>query len=448
MTEPLPRLLIVEDDVGVQSQLKWSFSDDWLVDVASDRTKALEIAARTPPTIVILDLGLPPEPNGAGEGLATLEGLISLDPLTKVIVSSGNEDHRHALSAIRLGAYDFYPKPVDIEHLRLITARAAHLRRLEEENRQLARAGHAGPLANVIGESAAIQAVCQMVRRVASTTVNVLLLGESGTGKEVFAHSLHQLSGRAGQPFVAINCAAIPEQLLESELFGHEKGAFTGALRQTTGKIQQANGGTLFLDEIGDMPPPLQAKLLRFLQSRVIERVGGRQSLEVDVRIVSATNRDLGALIEKGEFREDLYYRLDEVKIALPPLRDRIEDAPLLAQYFLDSFAASMGRKVTGFSSDAQIALSAHPWPGNVRELENRVKRAVVLAEGRLVTAQDLDLVGGTIRTLRQIRRQADYQAVTTALSLAGNNLSTTAKLLGISRPTLYDLIETHNIHV
>jgi len=444
-----PALLIVEDDQGLAAQLKWAMADSHAVTVVGNRPAAVDAARRQPPKAVILDLGLPPDPNGASEGLACLEELLALDRATKVIVSSGNEERGNALQAVRLGAYDFYPKPVDVEVLRLIVGRAVHLRALEDENRALSAAGPpAGPLAGVIAESPAMIEICRVIERVGPTSVGVLLIGESGTGKEVLARALHDCSDRASGPFVAINCAAIPETLLESELFGHEKGAFTGAVKQTVGKVEQADGGTLFLDEIGDMPLQLQAKMLRFLQERVIERVGGSKTIHVDVRVVSATNRDLSEMIAAGTFREDLFYRLDEVGLRIPPLRERHGDAVLLARHFLNRFARALDRPIKGYSADALAAISSYEWPGNVRELENRVKRALVLAQGGAVTAADLKLEAGRFPTLRESREQSDLQAVTQALALADNNVSAAAKLLGVSRPTLYDLMKNLNLKV
>ncbi|MCA1941420.1 MAG: PEP-CTERM-box response regulator transcription factor [Caenispirillum bisanense] len=443
MADAKPILMLVEDDEGLAKQLKWALSDAWDVQVANDRAAALATARRCEPQVVVLDLGLPPDPNGATEGLAVLKDLLSFKPWLKIIVSSGNADRVHALEAVRNGAYDIYPKPVDIDTLRLIVERAMQLAELEAENRRLAAARETGPMIDVIAESPKMLDVLRMVERVAPSDVNVLLTGESGTGKEVLARALHRCSGRSGGAFVAINCAAIPENLLESELFGHEKGAFTGAVKTTPGKIEQADGGTLFLDEIGDMPHPLQVKLLRFLQERVIERVGGRSQIAVDVRVVAATNADLQALIRDGRFREDLYYRLDEVGVHIPPLRDRPGDATLLARFFLGRYAREMKRPVRGFTADAVTAIAGYEWPGNVRELENRVKRALVLADGPMIAATDLRLEAADFPTLRMAREEAEMEAVSKALCVADNNVSAAAKLLGVSRPTLYDLMRS-----
>ena len=445
MSQDKRKLLIVEDDTGLQSQLRWALSEIAEVHLAGDRDSALAILRREAPNVAVLDLGLPPDTNGATEGLAALAAILALAPATKVIIASGNEDRENAVKAIGLGAYDFYPKPVDIDILRLIIERAWRLYDLEEERRRLLKARENSPLTGVVAASTAMLKVCHAVERIASSDISVLLTGESGTGKEVLAHALHELSARAGRAFVAINCAAIPENLLESELFGHEKGAFTGAVKQTIGKIEQADGGTLFLDEIGDMPLALQAKLLRFLQDRTIERIGGRKKIEVDLRVVSATNQDLTASMADGRFREDLYYRIDEVGIDIPPLRERTGDAALLANYYLRRFAQSFGRTVKGFTADALAAVAGHPWPGNVRELENRMKRAMVMADGKLISAADLGLqdaaAPSTFPTLKQIREQAEFDAVTQALALAEDNVSQAAKLLGVRRTTVYDLM-------
>lgn len=444
--EKLPSLLIVEDDSGIQKQLKWALSDEYDVELAGDRPSAMAIVRREEPAIVILDLGLPPDPNGASEGLAILEEILSFRPATKVVVSSGNGERRHALEAIRLGAYDFYPKPVDIDVLRMIARRALYLRALELENRRLAEMQSGGALPGVIAGSQAMLDVCRVIERVAPTNVTVLLTGESGTGKEVLARALHEGGERAHKKFVAINCAAVPENLLESELFGHEKGAFTGAIKQSIGKFERAHEGTLFLDEIGDMPMPLQSKLLRFLQERVIERVGGRNTITVDVRVIAATNRHLSEMIGSGQFREDLFYRLSEIELHIPPLRERMGDPILLARYFFERFNASLGRTVKGFAPEAMAAISTYEWPGNVRELENRVKRALVMASSDLITATDLGLSAGHFPTLRELRERTEREAVTSALSLAENNVSAAAKLLGISRPTLYELMRSLSI--
>ena len=442
-------LLLVEDDPGLRSQLRWAL-DEFDVHMAEDRETAIKVFDEVRPPVVVLDLGLPPDPNGASEGLAVLEELLSHQPGTKVIVSSGNEERANAVEAVRLGAYDFYPKPVEVEVLRLIIDRAVRLYQLEQDHQRLSQVQEEGPLKGVIAASPQMLKVCDAIRRIATSDVSVLLTGESGTGKEVLARALHESSMRAENPFIAINCAAIPENLLESELFGHEKGAFTGAVRRTIGKIEQAQGGTLLLDEIGDMPLPLQAKLLRFLQERLIERVGGREQIELDVRVISATNQDLKTQIEAGAFREDLYYRLEEVGVHIPSLRDREGDAVLLAKFFLQRFSTSLNKSFRGITKEGLAAVAAYDWPGNVRELENRMKRAMVLAEGKYIGVDDLNLDLGKsstqIPTLREAREAAEHDAIVRALKMSQKNLTAAAKVLGVSRPTLYDLMKTHNL--
>jgi two-component system NtrC family response regulator len=444
-----PKILFVEDDTGLQRQLRWSFPQ-YEVLVAASRPSALRAVQTAQPPVVVLDLGLPPEPHSPTEGLATLEEILKSAPATKVVVMTGNNERQNAVRAVGLGAHDFYQKPIDVDVLRLIIDRAVRLTALENENRRAASPVGTAPLTGILSNSTEMLRVCRMLEKVAPADVSVLLLGESGTGKEVIAKALHELSPRTNKPFIAINCGAIPENLLESELFGHERGAFTGAVKQTRGKVELAHGGTLMLDEIGDLPLPLQVKLLRFLQERVIERVGGRQSIPVDVRIVCATHQNLQDLMRDGRFREDLFYRLDEVVIRIPPLRERGEDAQLLAQHFLVRFNTEHGRNVKGFSADALAAIAAHSWPGNVRELQNRTKRAVIMAEGPVVTAHDLDLgvpdVAPGIVDLRKAREQAERGALQRALMQEQGNLSRAAKLLGVSRPTLYDLMRHHNL--
>ncbi|RIK91893.1 MAG: PEP-CTERM-box response regulator transcription factor [Proteobacteria bacterium] len=442
------KLLIVEDDAGLQRQYRWSF-EGYEVFVAGTRQEALEIMRAETPKVMTLDLGLPPDPDGTSEGFAVLEEVLRLAPDAKVIVASGHGARESALKAIAMGAYDFYQKPVDADELALIVKRAFHVQELEEENRNLAEQRQSSSLKGIITSSAAMFKVCEMVERVAPADVAVLLLGASGTGKELLARAIHDLSSRKAKPFVAINCAAIPENLLESELFGHEKGAFTGAVKQTPGKIEMAQGGTLFLDEIGDLPFPLQVKLLRFLQERVIERIGGRREIPVDVRIVCATHQDLNRLISENRFREDLFYRLSEIVIDIPPLKEREGDAVLLAHHFLHKFASELKRNVRGFSADALAALATHAWPGNVRELENRMKRAVIMANGSRITSADLDLgkdVEPVILSLKQVREEADRRAIKTALAVSEGKVTQAAKLLGVSRPTLYDLISQYKI--
>jgi two-component system NtrC family response regulator len=451
VAEDKPKLLIVEDDPGLQRQLKWAF-DDFEVIVADSRQAAVAGLRRHEPPVVLQDLGLPPDPEGVSEGFTTLLEILKLAPHTKVIVVTGQLDRDNAVKAVGQGAYDFYQKPVDMDVLRLIVQRAYQIHGLEARNRELAREQARMPLAGVIAMSESMMRVCRMIEKVSPTNATALLLGESGTGKELLAQALHALSPRAGQTFVAINCAAIPDTLLESELFGYEKGAFTGAVRQTPGKFELADGGTLFLDEIGDMPLPLQAKLLRFLQDRVIERIGGRERIAVDVRIVCATNKDLSALIERNEFRQDLFYRISEVTIRIPPLRDRPGDAVVIAQAVMERRGREHGRALRGFSPDAVKAIQAYPWPGNIRELENRINGAVIMAEGKFIGADDLGLPADSPDlewlNLRSARQRAESDAIRQALAVAGGNLSKAAELLGITRPTLYDLLDKNGINV
>ena len=454
MTEERPKLLVVEDDAGLQAQLKWAY-DDFDVIVAGDRAAALAALRAEEPAVVTLDLGLPPDPDGTSEGFAVLEEIMALKPDTKVVVASGHGARESALTAIDRGAYDFYQKPVDIEQLGLIVRRAFNLHRIEQENRKLAAsAGDANKvLGRLVTSAPEMVRVARTIERVAQTNVSVMLLGASGTGKELLACGLHDASDRRNGAFVAINCAAIPENLLESELFGHEKGAFTGAVKTTEGKIEQAQGGTLFLDEIGDIPLPLQVKLLRFLQERTIERIGGRKSIEVDTRIVCATHQDLEGMIAEGRFREDLFYRLAEIVVKIPSLSERPGDAVLLAKVFLKRFAEEMNPQVKGFAADALAAIDAWAWPGNVRELENRIKRAVIMADGKLVNAADLDLSSDAEEeaqplNLKSAREQADRKVIRHALARSEGNISSTAKMLGISRPTLYDLLKQYDLHV
>ncbi|MFM9977410.1 MAG: PEP-CTERM-box response regulator transcription factor [Sphingomonadaceae bacterium] len=443
-----PKLLIVEDDEGLQRQLRWAY-EDYEVIAVGDRQAALDAVRAEEPAVVTLDLGLPPDPDGTSEGFATLDAILALKPDTKVIVASGHGARESALRAITGGAYDFYAKPVDIDQLGLIVARAFHLHAIEAENARLASVVSGNSvLGGMITAAPEMHKVARTIERVAKTQVSVMLLGASGTGKELLARGLHDSSGRTGA-FVAINCAAIPETLLESELFGHEKGAFTGAIKMTEGKIEQAAGGTLFLDEIGDVPLPLQVKLLRFIQERTIERIGGRVAIPVDTRIVTATHQNLEAMIAAQSFREDLYYRLAEIVIRVPTLAERPGDPALLARHFLARFQG-MNSAVRGLSADALAAIDAHGWPGNVRELENRMKRAVIMADGKLVTAGDLDLAAGAddgdAINLKAVREAADRRAIQRALARAEGNISNTAKLLGISRPTLYDLLKSYAI--
>jgi two-component system, NtrC family, response regulator len=450
MADERPGLLIVEDDLGLQKQLKWCF-DEYRVWVAATRAEALAQLRRFEPAVVLQDLGLPPDAAGVSEGLRTLQEILQAAPQVKVIVVTGNGDQNSAVKAVGLGATDFYQKPVEPQILKLIVARAFRMHGLEEQNRELQRRS-SSPLAGIIATDEAMLKVCRMVEKVAPTDVSVLILGESGTGKELLAHAIHELSARQSGRFVAINCAAIPEQLLESELFGHEKGAFTGAVKQTLGKVEMAEGGTLFLDEIGDMPSSLQAKLLRFLQDRVIERLGGRKPIPVNVRVVCATNQALQTLIAEQRFRQDLYYRISAVTIDVPPLRKRGSGVIVLAQAILQRIAAESATKLRGMSDDALAALQSYAWPGNVRELENKLRAAVIMAEGHLIHARDLGLdtplTAPPQLNLAEVRLNAERQALIQALALANNNVSRAAELLGVSRPTLYDLMERCGVRV
>jgi len=450
MEAPTRKLLVVEDDPGLQTQLRWCF-EGYDVVIAGDRKNAIAEVQQHQPPVVTLDLGLPPDSDGTSEGFALLEDILLTAPHTKIIVVTGNNEREHATRSVAMGAYDFFYKPIDADMLELIVNRAYRVYELEEENRRLSSRRAELPLEGVITGSDNMLQVCRTVEKVAPTDATVLVLGESGTGKELLARSLHQLSTRRDHRFMAINCAAIPENLLESELFGYEKGAFTGAARQTPGKIEAASGGTLFLDEIGDMSAPLQAKLLRFLQERVIERVGGRKEIPVDVRVISATHKDLFELIRTSQFREDLYYRIGEVTITIPSLKEREGDALLLARVFMERISKQQGKQGHSFSKDAMAAIENYSWPGNVRELENRVKRAVIMAEHRQITARDLELGGDTRDelasfNLREIRDRADRQAIVRALNHVGGKISQAADLLGISRPTMYDLLRKFGI--
>lgn len=443
-------LLVVEDDQGLQKQLKWCFSD-YDLEIVEDRAGALEAMRRLRPPVVTLDLGLPPDPANASEGLAALEDILAFEPRTKVIVITGNDDRANALRAVALGAYDYYQKPIAPEDIGLIVKRAFHLYELEEENRRLAARRRSDALPGIIASSPSMLKVCETIERVAPTDASVLLLGESGTGKELLARALHGLSPRAKGPFVAINCAAIPESLLESELFGYEKGAFTGATRQTRGKLEYAHGGTLLLDEVGDLPPSLQAKLLRFLQERVIERVGGREEIPIDLRVVCATHKDLKALVGSGGFREDLYYRISEISIAIPPLRERPGDAVLIARVLLRDITDHKGKTARELSRDAVRAIEAYAWPGNVRELENKIKRGAIMASGKLIEPADLELDGyGAERplTLKEIREQVEADAVRQALIRADGQINKAAECLGVSRPTIYHLMKKYDLSI
>jgi two-component system NtrC family response regulator len=445
----LPVLLVVEDDEGLQRQLKWAY-EGYTVVCAGTRDAAIEALRAHEPAVVTLDLGLPPDPDGTTEGFATLEAILKVKPDTKIIVATGHGAHESALQAIAMGAYDFYRKPVDIDELGMIVARAFHLHSIEAENRRLESGASNTVLGAIVSAAPEMLTVARTIERVSTADVSVMLLGASGTGKELLAQAVHEKSKRKGA-FVAINCAAIPENLLEAELFGYERGAFTGAVKSNVGKIELAEGGTLFLDEVGDIPLPLQVKLLRFLQERVIERIGGRQPIAVDTRIVCATHQDLEAMIADGRFREDLYYRLAEIVVKIPSLAERSGDAVLLARHFVNRFGRELNPTVQALSAEALAAIDAYAWPGNVRELENRIKRAVIMADARNISVRDLDLPSNAssepeLINLRAAREIADRRAIRQAMSRTDNNISGAAKLLGISRPTLYDLLKQYRL--
>jgi len=449
VTQHKPKLLVIEDDPGLQKQLRWSL-DAYDVVLAGEREAALAQIRRHEPAVVTMDLGLPPDPDGSTEGLATLQQILALAPETRVIVLTGNQEHSNAVKAIGMGAYDFHQKPVDPEVLNLVIQRAFFLHNLQQENRRMQQNAADSPLGGVISRDPGMLKVCRTIEKVAPTSASVMVLGESGTGKEVLARALHALSPRAKERFMAINCAAIPENLLESELFGYEKGAFTGAAKQTKGKVELAHGGTFFLDEVGDLPMPLQAKLLRFLQERVIERIGGHEEIPVDVRIICATHQKLKDLCAQGRFREDLYYRLSEIVVTIPPLRQREGDAALLAHHFKNKFCSQEGRPSLHFAPDAIAAIENYTWPGNVREMENYIKRAVIMADGNTIVADDLGLPGEGFEeepiNLRQVRDEAEYKAIVKALARVDGNIVKASEVLGVSRPTLYDLMARHGI--
>ncbi|AOV16840.1 PEP-CTERM-box response regulator transcription factor [Acidihalobacter aeolianus] len=450
MKSDRPSLLVVEDDAGLIRQLRWAL-EKYDTYFAGTRKEALDQMRAHATPVVLQDLGLPPDPNGTEEGMATLRDLLSLEQDTKIIVVTGNGDQNSAVRAVGLGAWDFYPKPLDMNILEIIIDRAFNVWNLEQENKaQQLRS--TSPLDGLIASSQNMLKIIRLIERVAPTNATTLILGETGTGKEIIARSLHALSGRQEGRFVAINCASIPENLLESELFGYEKGAFTGAVKQTPGKIETADKGTLFLDEIGDMPMELQAKLLRFLQERVVERLGGRKEISVDVRILCATHQDLQERIRSGLFREDLYYRISEIVIEVPPLRARNGDAVPIAQVLLRRASHAHKRAIRGFTHEAILAIERYLWPGNVRELENRINRAVIMCENNMLDCDDLNLPSMTeddepaLPTLKDVREKAEREALERTLAISSGNLTRVAELLGISRPTLYDLLKRHNL--
>ncbi len=460
-------ILVVDDDSGIRRQLKWGLDKSYKVLLAEDGVKALELFNKYKPKVVSLDLGLPPDADGASEGLRVLEEILDQGKGTKVVVVSGNEDRNNALAAIAFGAYDFCQKPIELDTLKIILERAFHLANLEAENQRLqaSKAGEKAAMEGIFGQCPQMEEIFTIVRKVGSIDVPILILGESGTGKELVARAIHENSLRKKGPFIPINCGAIPETLLEAELFGHEKGSFTGAQSRVLGKVEFAQGGTLFLDEIGDMPPLLQVKLLRFLQEKVIQRVGGREDIEVDARIVAATNIDIEAAIKGGRFREDLYYRIGVVTTNLPPLRERGDDLVLLANLFMRRFAHEFKNKVRCFSVASLRVLNSYEWPGNIRELENRVKRAVIMAETQTIEPCDLGFASATIidegavatpqyefdlsgMDLKEARSLVEKKLVAEALDSAEGNILKASKSLGVSRPTLYDLMKKHNFYV
>ncbi len=443
-TSTKPKLLIVDDDEEIRTQMKWALATDYDVAQAGDRAAAIETFRKNAPAVVLLDLGLPPSPGTPDEGLATLAEITGLDPLTKVVIVSGQGEKEVALRAVGGGAYDFLNKPVDMDELKLLLKRCFHVAQLEREYRQMQQQLQAESFEGLLGSGPRMQTVFDSIRKVATSDASVLILGESGTGKEMTARAIHQRSSRKDGPFVAINCSAIPETLIEGELFGHEKGSFTGAHAQRKGRIESANGGTLFLDEIGEVPLPIQVKLLRFLQEQRIERIGGRQEIEVDSRVLAATNADLKKGLADGSFREDLFYRLAVIQIVLPPLRERDDDSLLLARTFLQRFSAENGKSGLSFGPDAVRAIRQYEWPGNVRELQNRVKRAVIMSDSKKLSAQDLELggTGSTGLSLKEAREALEKEFVERALRKNGGKISGAANDLGISRPTLYEMME------
>lgn len=441
-----PKLLLVEDDEEIRTQMRWALSADYETVLVGDRASAVSAFRSHRPAVVLLDLGLPPEPASPAEGLATLAELRALDSDAKIVIVSGQGEKGNALQAIGAGAYDFFTKPVEMEELKLLLRRCFHVASLEREYRNLQAKLQAESFEDLIGSGPRMQLCFESIRKVATTNAPVLVLGESGTGKEMTANAIHRRSARRDAPFVAINCSAIPENLIESELFGHEKGSFTGAHTQRKGRIEMAEGGTLFLDEIGEIPLAIQVKLLRFLQEQCIERVGGRQEIHVDSRVIAATNADLKKKMADGSFREDLFYRLAVVQINLPALRERDDDVILLAKTFLQRFGTENARAGMTFTPEAIRAMREHSWPGNVRELQNRVRRAVIMADGKKIAAADLELIanpgGGKGSSLREAREQVEREMISGALRRNGGKVSAAAAELGVSRPTLYELID------
>ena len=443
------RILIIEDDEGLQSQLKWHFDDfETTIITASNVDEALTAVRLYEPNIVIQDLGLPPDPEGVTEGFRCIQEILSISPTTKIIVLTGKSEHKNALKSIELGAFDFYYKPVEPDSLDHTVTQALKIAKLEWENRSVVPKTES--LHGLITANTRMQNICRMAQKIGRSNITATIIGESGTGKEVIARSIHNETADKDTPFVAINCAAVPESLMESELFGHEKGAFTGAVKANIGKIEQAQNGTLFLDEIGDMPLMLQAKLLRFLQQRTIEKVGGRKEIEINARVICATNKNLQKMVSEGTFREDLFYRIGEIVVELPPLRERGGDSLLIATHLLKKQSSAMGNGEFKLSPDAINAIESYTWPGNIRELENKVKRASVLAENKLITAEDLDLAIAKPKpsaiNLKEARKNAEIEAIMSALEISSQNVSAAAKLLGVTRPTLYDMMKKYSL--
>lgn len=445
------KLLIIDDDAEICSQMKWAFAQDYAVFTAADRTTALAVLDAEHPAVITLDLGLPPDPRGVEEGLQTLTAIRQADVHAKVIIITGREERTHALAAIGQGAYDFFRKPIQVDELKVVINRAFYVYQLEVEHRSLQQCLRQEATGDMFGASPPMQAVFETIRQVAASDPPVLIIGESGTGKELVARAIHHQSARRQGPFHVINCGAIPEALLESELFGYEKGAFTGADTQRKGRIEMAQGGTLLLDEIGDMPLPLQVKLLRFLQEHEMERIGGRQTLKIDARVLAATNKDLHQAMRAGHFREDLYFRLAVVTLALPPLRERGDDVLLIANTLLQRYNTEQQRKISGFTRPALNAMQQYHWPGNVRELENRLKRAMLMAQGTRLTPEDLELASSMLlpyegKTLKEAREALEKALIQKTLHKHQGNITRTATALGISRPTLHELIVRYNV--
>jgi two-component system NtrC family response regulator len=449
-SRPLPKILIVDDDDQILKQIQWAFSEEYQVFPAGDRLKAIEIFRKERIPVVLLDLGLPPQPREATEGLAALEELLAENPFAKVIIVSGNSERQNALRAVDMGAHDIFPKPVDLDELRIVLKRVYRRLQLERESLEERSLATQVSFEDIIGSSAPMKGVYATIRKVANAEVPVLILGDSGTGKELVAMAIHNLSRRKSGPFAAINCGAIPESLLESELFGHERGSFTGATGQRRGRLEYAQGGTLFLDEIGDLAPILQVKILRFLQERIIERVGGRESISVDSRVIAATHQNLENAVKENKFREDLYFRLAVVTIALPPLRERGSDVIEIADHLVKAFSKELHLAPKKFTKHALEAMQAHDWPGNVRELQNRLKRALVLSDGPFINAEELELEtpveSRAKSTLKEAKEEVEREVIAKALQENGHNISKTAKALGVSRPTLYELMQRYGI--